>query len=285
MRKYLPLILAALCLIFAFLFAFSTTKSARLKKLRAEPATTKGASQTEADSTTLPADESGTVPDAPDATADPTTEGDTETPDAESVSITATKLPTPTVVNMPTDSSWSLVLLNIYYKMNESYEPMVSSVAENIVLEERVAEAYKSMEAAAKADGITLLLASGYISPDRQERMFQKEVDALVATGVSQEEAEVRVAFTVLPARCSEANYGLSVDFDWSDTETTSAPAYVWLRAHAAEYGFVERYTADKEAYTHVKANPRHWRYVGTDAAAYMRDYGVSLEEYVGKTN
>ena len=115
--------------------------------------------------------------------------------------------------------------------------------------------------------------------------MFQKEVEAYTAQGVGEAEAQVKAAYTVLPPRCSEANYGLSVDFSWTGDDFTATDAYVWLRAHAAEYGFVERYTADKENITRVKANPAHWRYVGPDASVYLRDYNVSLEEYTDNVN
>ena len=270
MKKYLPLVLAVLLLIIIYLLSFGAAKKARLKKLRAADDPAPQTSQTEdtsADDTTAAPDES-------------TSEVDT----SPTINVTGlTALPVPNVINMPTDSSWSIVLINVFYQMNETYEPMVDQVAEGIVLEERVAEAYKAMAAAAAKDGITLTLASGYVSPDRQERLYQKEVDSLVTAGMTVENARLQAAYTVLPPRCSEANYGLSVDFDQTGGDFASTAAYVWLRAHAAEYGFVERYTADKESFTHFKACPWHWRYVGVDASKYMRDYNVSLEEYVGQ--
>ena len=216
------------------------------------------------------------------------TEGESESTEIPTAAPTVlTALPVPTVINMPADESWCHVVINIFYQMNETYEPMVAAADDRgeIVLDERVAEAYKEMAAAASADGITLTLASGYVAPSRQQRMYDKQVEALVATGLPQAEAELQAAYTVLPPRCSEANYGLSVDIGWTEDDFAGSPAYVWLRAHAAEYGFVERYTADKENVTHFRASPWHWRYVGTDAAKYMREYNLSLEEYAGKVN
>ncbi len=279
MKKYLPLILAGVSLLLVFLVAFSATKSARLKKLRAAESKPAVTDASEPASTQSAEGESETEPEG---------ESESETTEIPTAAPTVlTELPVPAVINMPTDESWCHVVINIFYQMNETYEPMVAAADDRgeIVLDERVALAYKEMAAAASADGITLTLASGYVAPSRQQRLYDKQVEALVATGLSQTEAELQAAYTVLPPRCSEANYGLSVDIGWTEDDFAGSPAYVWLRAHAAEYGFVERYTVDKEGVTHFRASPWHWRYVGTDAAKYMREYNVSLEEYAGKVN
>ena len=283
MKKYLPMILAGLCLLLIFLLSFSITKSARLKKLRAgdTTTTTQSSESQSADAT----DENGSEAGTEESTRAPSEPTEIPTQSPEATKLTA--LPVPTEINMPADENWSLVLLNIFYKMNDTYEPMVAAADERgeIVLDERVAEAYKKMAAAAAADGVTLTLASGYVSPSRQERMYVKALESLINKGLSQTEAELQAAYTVLPPRCSEANYGLSVDIGWTEDDFADSPACAWLRAHAAEYGFVERYTADKEGVTHFRASPWHWRYVGATAAQYMRDNNVSLEEYVGKVN
>lgn len=277
MKKNLPFIIAALCLLLAFLLSFSAARSSRLKQLRAADDTAPANTQDAADTSS----ESASETQAPASQTEVTTELDTS-PVIDVTGLSA--LPAPSIINMPTNASWNIVLINIFYQMNQTYEPMVASIAEGIVLDERVAEAYKTMEAAAAKDGVPLKPAVGYVSPDRQERLYQKAVDELTAAGMPADNARLKAAYTILPPRCSEANYGLSVDFA-AEGDFAASPAYVWLRAHAAEYGFIERYTADKENVTHFKADPCHWRYVGADAAKYMREYNVSLEEYVGKTN
>ena len=276
MKKYLPLALAGISLLLIFLIAFSSAKKARLKQLRA--ADTKPA----ASDTAAPTDAPGT--DAPESESAEESES-TEIPTAAPTVLTS--LPVPTVINMPTDESWCHVVINIFYQMNETYEPMVAAADDRgeIVLDERVAAAYKEMAAAAAADGVKLTLASGYVAPTRQKRMYDKQVETLVGTGLSEEDAKFQAAYTVLPPRCSEANYGLSVDIGWTEDDFADSPACAWLRANAAKYGFIERYTAEKESITHFRASPWHWRYVGQEAAEYMRENNVSLEEYAGKVN
>ncbi len=214
----------------------------------------------------------------------------TDTPEAsteEFIPADDGVLPEPTVINMPTDESWSSVLLNKFYKMNDTYEPLVEIVIEEsgIYLDRRVAEKFREMYSAAMADNVTLTPAAGYVSPERQERKFEKQVELYVAGGMSEDEAKAKAAFTVLPAGCSESNYGLAVDIGWFADDFAQSPAYAWLKSHAAEYGFVERYTAEKTAYTHFNAQPWHWRYVGVDAAKYMNEQDICLEQYVGKVN
>ena len=46
-------------------------------------------------------------------------------------------------------------------------------------------------------------------------------------------------------------------------------------------YGFILRFPADKTEVTGMEFRPWHYRYVGADAAAQIRELGLSLEEYV----
>jgi len=50
---------------------------------------------------------------------------------------------------------------------------------------------------------------------------------------------------------------------------------------HCWEYGFVLRYPADKCEVTGIGYEPWHYRYVGREAAAAMRERGLCLEEYL----
>ncbi|GEM_PF-2496428 len=287
LKRYLPLLIAGLTLVLAFVLSFTITKGVRLKKLRAAYQPADSAKTTEAaDSAETKKTDNGKKDSKDNKTNDAESESQSEE-NAEDVPLALTSLPDAEIETMPESERKYLVVLNIYHKMSESYEPAVVKISEDseIYLEKQVAEAYREMAQAASQDGISLTVDAGYISIEKQERMFQKEIETYTAQGIGEAEARVKAAYTVLPPRCSEANYGLSVDFSWTGDDFTATDAYVWLRAHAAEYGFVERYTADKENITRVKANPAHWRYVGPDASVYLRDYNVSLEEYTDNVN
>lgn len=192
-------------------------------------------------------------------------------------------LPEPEEIEMPDDATWALVLINRFYRIKEGYEPEVAQVLENsaVYLDARVADAFRVMYSAALADGIELTLSAGYVTPERQERKFTKLVKAYMETGLDEAAARARAALTVMPAYCSESNYGLSVDIGWPEADFADSPTYGWLRQNAARFGFTERYPADKTAVTLFHAEPWHWRYVGDRAALEMREKGLCLEEFV----
>ena len=58
--------------------------------------------------------------------------------------------------------------------------------------------------------------------------------------------------------------------------------AIAWLTEHCWDYGFIVRYTADKEAITGFVDEPWHFRYVGREVALDLKDSGLCLEEYLG---
>lgn len=200
---------------------------------------------------------------------------------------TGDALPEATVVDMPSDDTWSLILLNRYYKINESYEPHLSEYIEGtgIYLHENVVNSFLEMYNAAGAAGITLTPIAGYESSSREQRNFEKQVQKFVDAGETTAKAQALAAYTVLPVGCSDHSCGLAVDIGEKDEDFAETAAYKWLKENAANYGFIERYTEDKESITKVKAAPWHWRYVGVTAAKEMVSKGVCLEEYVGKVN
>ena len=187
-------------------------------------------------------------------------------------------------VEMPTDDSWSLVLVNRRHRLKEGYEPTLAPAIEGstIQVDARVAEAFRKMYDAAKADGMELTPVSGYVSWELQETLYNKKVEEFTAQGVTATAAAALAAEVILPAGCSEDNAGLSVSIGMQLDSFAQQPACQWLRDHAAEYGFIERYTAEKKQFTEVTARPWYWRYVGTEAALQMKESGQCLEEYAG---
>ena len=50
---------------------------------------------------------------------------------------------------------------------------------------------------------------------------------------------------------------------------------------HCAEYGFILRYPEGKEAWYGTPCNHAHFRYVGKEAAAYIMEHDLCLEEFL----
>lgn len=62
-----------------------------------------------------------------------------------------------------------------------------------------------------------------------------------------------------------------------------NSQAYTWLRAHAAEYGFIQRYPVGLTAITGYSPEAWHWRYVGSEVALDMKAKNIeTLETYFG---
>ena len=53
------------------------------------------------------------------------------------------------------------------------------------------------------------------------------------------------------------------------------------MSQHCHEYGFIVRYPKDKEDVTGIIYEPWHFRYVGVEAATYIMENGLCLEEFL----
>ena len=88
-------------------------------------------------------------------------------------------------------------------------------------------------------------------------------------------EARDKAYETVAIPGTSEHHLGLAVDL-------LGEEAVAWLTEHCWNYGFIVRYTEEKEWITGIIDEPWHFRYVGTEVSLDMKDSGLCLEEYLG---
>ena len=56
---------------------------------------------------------------------------------------------------------------------------------------------------------------------------------------------------------------------------------YQWMEAHCQDYGFIVRFPDGKEDITGIIYEPWHFRYVGVEAATYIMEHNLTLEEFV----
>ena len=88
---------------------------------------------------------------------------------------------------------------------------------------------------------------------------------------------------TVAPAGTSEHMTGLAFDITVPGVSFSGTKQQKWLHEHCYEYGFVVRFTEDKQQLTGFLAESWHFRYVGVQAAQVMAYNNWCLEEYVEK--
>ena len=195
-------------------------------------------------------------------------------------------LPTPSPVIDRTD--WRLRLVNAENPLPADFTVETANV-EGYLFDARAAGDLQAMLYAGREAGVDILLTSAYRTYDYQQGLFQNKVQRVMAEqGISQEQAEPIAATVVARPGTSEHCLGLAVDIICSDYTVldegfAQTEAAQWLYEHCAEYGFVLRYPADKTEITQIIYEPWHFRYVGVEAAEYMMENGLTLEEYLGE--
>ena len=126
-----------------------------------------------------------------------------------------------------------------------------------------------------------LYVRSPYRSYKTQKMLFDNETKKWLATGLSSEAAEAKAATVVTRPGTSEHNTGFSADFNIAEDSFESTPMFTWMQEHAADYGFVLRFPKDKQEKTGIVYESWHYRYVGEEAAKFMKENNLCLEEFV----
>ncbi len=145
-------------------------------------------------------------------------------------------------------------------------------------LRKEAAEALTRMfEAAEQEAGHKLYVKSAYRSWQTQNTMYQSRL-----------ERYGRDDGVVAPPGSSDHQTGLGVDvlnYAWTKKEGMTPafgqePEALWMEQNGARFGFILRYLPEKQDITGIIYEPWHLRYVGQEAASYIMDNRLSLEEF-----
>lgn len=149
------------------------------------------------------------------------------------------------------------------------------------------ADALLRMLEAAKADGITnWQVSAAYRSYADQQRIFDNKVKSFQNNNPDWSLSRCRSAasVTVADPGASEHHTGLAFDMTVPNTSMfLGTPQCAWLHEHCWEYGFILRYTDEKQQITGFAGEAWHIRYVGTEHSLAMQQSGQCLEEYLGE--
>ena len=181
-----------------------------------------------------------------------------------------------------------LVLVNKKRYLDSDYKPsdlVVPNVRfsfdgkhEKKYMRKEAAEALEEFFGQAYEEGIYIFALSGYRSYNTQKWLFENR-----ANKAGEEEAN---KLTARPGE-SEHQTGLAMDitsqsvqFDLKEKfgETEEGK---WVRDNAHKFGFIIRYTKNKEDITGYNYEPWHIRYVGKEVAEEIYNRGIALEEYL----
>lgn len=175
---------------------------------------------------------------------------------------------------------WQLTLVNYDNKMPDGFQHVIVHEFD-VDIDSRIVEPYRKMHDAALKDGVKLWISSGYRSPEKQQVLFEQEIQNYAKTGLQYVDAVAKAEKSVARAGYSEHNTGLAIDLNGVLENFGGTAASNWLLKHAAEYGFVLRYPADKQEITKIKYEAWHYRYVGVEHAKKMNELNMCLEEYI----
>ena len=131
--------------------------------------------------------------------------------------------------------------------------------------------AFAKMQAAAKQDGMSLSICSGYRSYSYQAQLYNNYV---ARDGKAKADT-----YSARPGH-SEHQSGLAADINYAGDWFNTTPEAKWIAENCYKYGFIIRYPKGKDDITGYKYEGWHIRYLGDELAGLVHDSGLTLEEY-----
>lgn len=194
-----------------------------------------------------------------------------------------------TMVKDSKTNSWKLILVNETNPLEEGFTVDLEEVAEQQV-DARISGELNAMLEAMQQEGLKPVLSAAYRTFEEQDELFDSTVAKKVNDGFTYEEAFYDTKASVEMQGNSEHQTGLAVDivsdgYQVKDEQQADTKEAAWLAEHCEEYGFVLRYPEGKESITGKSYEPWHFRYVGREAASYIMENGMTLEEFLYNLN
>lgn len=180
-----------------------------------------------------------------------------------------------------------ILLVNRDNRLPQEYEVTLLTLPDGV--NRAAKEAYEplcDMLADGRKEGLAFEICSSYRDVERQQELFDEDVNMLMRQGYTYRDAYEEVAKETMPPGCSEHSTGLAFDivslsYQMLDAGQEDTAENKWLQEHCAEYGFILRYPKEKEEITAINYESWHYRYVGVEAAEYIMENGLTLEEYL----
>lgn len=161
-----------------------------------------------------------------------------------------------------------LLIANKTYDLPSSYNPG------DLLPEFKLA--FQNMKDAAKKEGISLTVVSGFRSYSYQKTLYNNYVNRDGKAAADR--------YSARPGH-SEHQTGLAADLNQVSDTFGETKAGKWLANNCWKYGFILRYPKGKESITGYMYESWHFRYIGdTDLAKQLYNNGnwLALEEYLG---
>lgn len=185
---------------------------------------------------------------------------------------------------------WNMILVNEDNPIPEGFEVTLQKLSTGQKVDARIVEPLDEMFKAMRAEGMQPMVCSGYRTIEKQHNLFEDDIKQQVRLGSTYDQAFYKAKeYTAMPG-ASEHHTGLAVDivgksYQQLNASQAKTKEALWLAEHCAEYGFILRYPADKTDVTGIAYESWHFRYVGQEAAKYIMENKLALEEFVDMLN
>ena len=125
-------------------------------------------------------------------------------------------------------------------------------------------EAFDKMAEAAKQDGISLGILSGFRPYSRQEYLFNRSV---------QTRGQAHADKYVAKPGASQHQLGLATDINSVEDSFVKSKEYAWLKENACKYGFSLSFPKGQEEKTGYAFEPWHYRYITIEGCNIQKEH------------
>ena len=183
-------------------------------------------------------------------------------------------------------NSWEFCLANRGNLLHSDFVPELTSVENGQNFDSRAVEALRNFVAAGRESGLSVNITSSYRSYATQETLFNNKVNQYISSEGSYDAAYIKAATIVAIPGSSEHQTGLAVDivdryYEFMNESLADTELSKWMKENCAQYGFILRFPDGKQDITGIMFEPWHYRYVGIEAATYIMEKELCLEEFV----
>ena len=179
-------------------------------------------------------------------------------------------------------NSWEFAVTNSYNSISEYGPPYGSFEGQGV--DARIVEKMNDFFTAARAEGYSVYSAvsfrnywhilNTYAKPIHNGTDAATVSETILAPGLN--DHQTGLSFDLTTDESQSINYG---NFHQDGIEETEA--YKWMVEHCQDYGFILRYPEGKEEYYGTACSNAHFRYVGEEAAKYIMENNLCLEEFI----
>lgn len=176
---------------------------------------------------------------------------------------------------------WQLTLVNNDTPICENCSVILTALDNGQAVDCRIYPQLQKMFDDARSQGIYPTITSSFRTAEDQQDILKSKYEHYQKIGYSDKKAKAYAEEWVAMPGTSEHELGLCVDIASGDSRVTNKEVWDWLAKNSYKYGFIERYTAEKQDITGIIPEEWHYRYVGEKAAKEMYENDLCLEEYL----